>query len=509
MLRHRLLHRKCTGTLKIRLVKCTLIHCQSSSAYSVFIFSGQTILGSLTSMPSDRQHVLVLGLGLSGFAAAGLALHTGHSVTVLDENELSADSEKTEALKARGVNLLFGWNTDSWSGPADLCVISPGIPPTSVLGRVAANLDCPVISELEFGYRHTTCPILAITGTNGKTTTTELVTHCLRQARYRVASAGNIGAPLCDVVRRRGDFDFLAVEVSSFQLERVDTFAPLAAAILNLSPDHLDRHPCPEDYYAIKAAIFRRIPRAENVVLRADITQVPAIRQALAKKPGRPILFSSEAGTEADFLVDRTGLLAMRTADGRTEPLIHRDDLRLRGRHNMENALAAIALCHCAGVPVQELIAGLRSFAPSAHRLELVSAKAGVQFINDSKATNPDAMARAILAVAEENRGQILLIAGGLDKGLTFEQVKPLLAEHVKAVFLIGKCREALARQWGDVVSCKMFASMASAVEAAVESAESGDTVLLSPGCASFDMFRDYAERGRIFSELVKRSVGE
>ncbi len=457
---------------------------------------------------SVPSHVLVLGLGVSGLAAAELALALGAEVTVLDAADSPALRQRAESLRPKNGTVQLAWDKPAWDGSApDLAVISPGIPPESILGKLAASLTCPVISELEFGFRHTACPILAITGTNGKTTSTELLTACLQGAGRRALFAGNIGVPLCEAARRSAELDFLVVEVSSFQLESCETFAPLAAAILNLTPDHLDRYAGMSPYAAAKARLFRHLPRAGQVVLRPDVLEFPEVRAALPEDGSTPVLFSLEDRPDAHYFLRADGHLCRRDRTGGTTALLHRDELRLKGGHNLENVLAVIALAELAGVPFAAFRDALGAFAPSPHRLELVTERNGVRFINDSKATNPDAVIRAIEAVQAGASGKVLLIAGGLDKGLEFHSLRPWLARHVKQVGLIGKCRESLAQQWRDIVYCKIFSSMAEAVDDAIIHAAPGDTVLLSPGCASMDMFANYAERGQVFCNAVTRRM--
>ncbi len=455
------------------------------------------------------QHILVLGLGVSGVAAAELALQLRARVTVLDAASGARQQERAESLRNRSVDVRLGWNQDAWSGdPPTLAVLSPGIPPGSVLGRLAAGLACPVAGELEFGFRHVACPVLAITGTNGKTTTTELLAACLKQAGKRVMAAGNIGVPLCEAARKSGQLDFLVVEVSSFQLETCERFAPLAAAVLNITPDHLDRYETGmAGYAAAKARLFRNMPDAGKIVLRGDVAVMPEIRTALPAA-GTPVLFSSTDDLWSAYFLAADGMLCRR-AGGQASPIIHRDRLRLKGLHNVENALAVIALAELAGVPASALVPGLESFAPSPHRLELVAAANGVRYINDSKATNPDAVVRALETVAPPPPGRILLIAGGLDKGMDFSLLTRALPLHVREIFLIGKSRESLANLWRGMVYCQQFSSLEAAVDVAVEHAAPGDVVLLSPGCASMDMFANYAERGDSFRRAVKRRVGE
>ena len=456
----------------------------------------------------QSQSVLILGLGVSGAAAAELALADGAAVTVLDVASNPRLEERAALLRSRGADVRLEWNLPHWAARVELAVISPGIPPESVLGRLAAALPCPVLSELEYGFRHTACPVLAITGTNGKTTTTELLTACLNHAGKRALAAGNIGTPLCEAARKSAALDFLVVEVSSFQLEQCAGFAPLAATILNITPDHLDRYAGMSGYAQAKTRLFAHMSRAGQIVLRADLPAWPEVAAALPRDGSAPVTFTADGSETATYFLRADGFLCRR--DGATvQPLLHQDRLRLIGRHNVENVLAATALAAGAGVPFAAIADALTAFAPSPHRIELVAVHRGVKFVNDSKGTNPDAVCQAIRAVAPPPPGKILLIAGGLDKGLEFSLVKPLLAKHVKQVFLIGKCRKELANQWKDTVYCQEFSSLEAAFDGASELAGSGDVVLLSPGCASMDMFENYAARGRSFCELVKRRTGE
>ena len=465
-------------------------------------------------MTETAPPTLILGLGISGLAAAQLAAAQlaaaqGGAVVVLDAGDSSVLRERAGTLRAGGVDVRLGWTAEQWSGAAPaVAVISPGIAPGSVLGRLAAGLGCPVISELEFGFRHCACPVLAISGTNGKTTTTELLEHCLRSAGKRVLAAGNIGVALCEAARRSRELDWLAVEVSSFQLESADRFAPAAAALLNITPDHLDRYGSMSRYAAAKGLLFRNLRRADRAVLRRDLLDWPEIRAALPRDGSRPVLFSGDDAGEADWFLRADGQLCRRRPDGGAVPLLSRRDLQLKGVHNLENVLAVCALCELAGVPFAAIRPGLESFQPSPHRLQWVGVDAnGIAYINDSKATNPDSLIRALETVRGEITGQVLLVAGGLDKNMDFSSVPPHLARHVRGVCLIGSCRERLAKEWNAVVYCEECESLAAAVDAAAGMARPGDAVLLSPACASMDMFVNYADRGNRFCELVKRRL--
>ena len=459
-------------------------------------------------MDIPAWHILIIGLGRSGQAAAELAAAQRAAVTVLDSGSGPELEKRAQDLRGRGINVFTGFGQESWTGPVDLAVISPGISHNSSLGRLAAKLPCPVISELEYGYLHCACPIIAITGTNGKTTTTELVTHCLKQAGFRVMASGNIGKPLVKAARESAGLDFMVVEASSFQLERCPSFAPLAATCLNVTPDHLDRHGTMAEYFRVKMSLFQHQRRPKHIVVRRDIQADPLFRECLGDKADGVAVFTAANDPTTDFFFDGQWL-CHRDADGTVHRFLERAKFRLLGHHNVENALVAAALCRAVGVAPEAIAAGMASFLPSPHRLEVVAFKKQVLYVNDSKATNLDAAEQAIRSVADAVPGKILLIAGGLDKGIEFSPLIPVLKDHVKAVFLIGKCRETLAALWGQTVPCRIFASLEAAAEAAMEMAQAGDAVLLAPGCASMDMFRDYAERGEVFTNHIRRRLGE
>ena len=459
---------------------------------------------------AESSTLLILGLGRSGLAAAELSLSRGHSTTVLDSADSPSLRRGAVSLRAKGAAVHLGWSGLCPPAPADLVVVSPGIAADSPLGRLADSLGCPVISELEYGFRHCACPILAITGTNGKTTTTQAVTHCLTHCGLHVISAGNIGLPLSAVAEGSAELDFAVVEVSSFQLERIDAFEPAAVAFLNLTPDHYDRYAGPEQYLNAKLRVLRNMRRADRVVLRWDLAANSAVRTALPSAGGVPVRFRSDGQSDAEWFVSGDGTtLCRRDTTGAVEPIVNVSCLHLAGRHNFENALATLALCELAGVPVRDAARALVGFMPGRHRLEEVAHRDGVRYINDSKSTNPDSLHRAVEALSTSGgRRNILLIAGGLDKGLDHAELKPVLAGNARRIFLVGTCRKRLANLWSDVVSCKEFASLAAAVDAAIAAARPGDVVLLSPGCSSQDMFSDYAERGNVFCEHVKRRIG-
>ncbi len=459
-----------------------------------------------------QRNILILGLGDSGLAASELALFHGATVTALDGDTSDGLLERASRLTNRGVHVMLDYCTTSWQQRVDLAVISPGISPESELGLLAAALPCPVISELEFAFRFCSCPILAVTGTNGKTTTVELTVHCLKGAGLKVMAAGNIGTPLSEAARKSAGLDFIVAEVSSFQLERIEQFTPIAAALLNISSDHLDRYPDEAAYLATKLRLFANMTSNERIILNRKLLDREEIRKALPTGGHGPITFDVNGdGGGANYFLAEDGMICQKIGD-QVEPVVARSDLKLTGDHNVENVCAALALCHLAGVDMKTSARLVKRFAPNAHRLELVTVHGGVKYINDSKATNPDALIQALRtcqANGPRRNGKIVLIAGGKDKRMDFSPVKPYLAQWVRAVVLIGETKEQLATLWGDDVPCMKFTSMAACVDAAIDLAQTGDTVLLSPGCASQDMFTNYADRGNTFSQEVKRRLGE
>lgn len=448
-------------------------------------------------------HILVLGAGVSGRAAARLARQDGHAVVAVDTGDVAR--EIVNELSGLGIRVISKWKGVDWPHDPSLVIKSPGIPSDSVLGRLTADLSCPVLGELEYGFQHCRAPLLAVTGTNGKTTTVECLTHCLRKAGRRAVAAGNIGLPLSDPDVCLGDWEFIVAEVSSFQLEQIDTFAPQAGALLNLTPDHLDRHGDFDTYCRVKCRLLKAVAEAGKRIVRHDLLEAPPVRKALGEEYAAVTSFSSLPGDAGTFGVDAAGEFLVQRAETTETSIVALKDLRVQGRHNVENVLAACALADAAGVSVKEMVPGLKTFETGLHRLQKVGVYGGVTFINDSKATNPDALIRALEAVGAGRRKRVLLIAGGLDKGVDFTHVKDVAASFCKCIFLIGNCRERLANQWGDVVSCEVCDSMASAVASAVKKSVPDDVVLLSPGCASMDMFLNYAERGLIFSDQVRR----
>jgi len=437
--------------------------------------------------------VLVVGLGASGEAAARFLLGRGARVAATD----SADTERLRTLKAElvhaGARVELGGHTDSFLNGVELVVLSPGVPPSVLPVRLADERGIPVISELELAFRHCAARIAAITGTNGKTTVTRLVRTVLEAGGIECAVAGNIGEPFIEQIDAVGTNGVLALEVSSFQLERIDLFRPDVGVLLNVAPDHMDRYASLDEYARAKMRLFENQVGADVAVLHESVVEMGLRPRRIADEPHLVVYGESET---CDLrLVGDTVIGRRPKRRYRLSGVWH-----LLGRHNLHNAMAAIAVAECFGVDDAAILDGLRRFRGLPHRLEFVAQHTGVHYVNDSKATNVDAVAKALDAISSS----VVLIAGGLDKNLDFEPLRPAVRSSVKMLVLIGEAAQKLERVFGADVHCVRAGSIEEAVELGRNAAQPGDTVLLSPGCASFDMFRDYAERGDRFKECVK-----
>ncbi len=433
---------------------------------------------------TDRK-VAVLGAGLSGTAAAHLLKDEGAAVTVLDSAEERTILKTTiEGMRARGIEVICGPAAESHSAHYELVVLSPGIDPASPLAQNFAARKIEMIGELELGWRSCGLPVIAITGTNGKTTTTELLAQMLNACGQRTIACGNIGKPLSEVAREGRDLDLLTVEVSSFQLETITTFRPSISVWLNFAPDHLDRYRSLGDYRAAKLRIFDYQTAADVAVINAA--------ESLPPLKARPITFSAYED-HADFRLAE-GAVVYRGA-----PVLRLSETKLRGSHNIENLMATLAVGLTRGLSFEEMVPPLCGYEPRPHRLEFVRSLGGVDYVNDSKATNLHAVEKALHAQSKP----IVLIAGGKDKGFAYDTLKPLVSQKVRATVLIGEMAERICRDWSDAVKCEIAISIADAVERARAIAQPGEVVLFSPGTSSFDMFKSYADRGDQFRALV------
>ncbi|MBI4660927.1 MAG: UDP-N-acetylmuramoyl-L-alanine--D-glutamate ligase [Verrucomicrobia bacterium] len=448
-----------------------------------------------------NKRVLVIGLGLSGRAACRLLRRRGASVTAIDSGETDALRQEGGELRALGADVLLGADRAP-SGAFDLAVVSPGVPAQSNAMREVARRNIPVIGELELGYQQAFCLNVAISGTNGKTTTTELVERLLRHCHRKTIAAGNIGRPLCDLVEQTRELDFLTLEVSSFQLETIRFFRPAVAVLLNITPDHLDRYASLADYALAKARLFENQQPFDWAIVQSEA--LAHLRSLGTTVPSKVVTFSAN-NRRADLYLDR-GLLISRMEDW-AGPLLDMEDCQLRGPHNAENLMAALAVGRVLRLPLEEMKEALKTYSPAPHRCELVAQMNGVCFVNDSKATNLDALQKALLAMPASRTGEpnILLIAGGKDKGLQYHDIGPLLAQRVKHAYLLGETQQKIRAAWSLFTPCTPVDSLLEAVSKAFECAISGDVVLLSPACSSFDMFQSYAHRGEVFRQAVER----
>ena len=448
----------------------------------------------------ENKRVLVIGLGASGGAASTLLRTLGARVVAIDDADTEALRRDASQLRAEGTEVLLGAGRAP-AGEFDLVVVSPGVPPQHPILTEMVRRGVPVIGEFELGYQHALCLNIAITGTNGKTTTTELIERLLKRNQTKTIAAGNIGRPISAVVDQTAELDFLTLEVSSFQLETIQFFRPVIAVLLNLTPDHLDRYPGMEEYIRAKARIFMNQQPFDWAIIQSEaLAQMKALGVEI---PSKIITFSAN-DTGADLYLDR-GLLISRV-EGWAGPLLDIDHTRLRGPHNAENLMAALAVGRVLRVGLSGMVESLKTYEPAAHRCEVVAEVDGVTYINDSKATNLDAVQKALLSVPQpaDNHPNIWLIAGGRDKGFGYHDIGPLLARRVKGAFLIGETREKIRGAWSLFTPCTLMDSLVEAVEEAAHRAAPGDVVLLSPACSSFDQFRDYKHRGEVFRQAVK-----
>ena len=436
-------------------------------------------------MRYKNKNVAVLGAGLSGTAAALLLVREGAQVTVLDSAQEKKLLKPTiENLRANNVRVMCGPEIERDSSAYDFVVLSPGIDPDSPLAQIFSSRKIETIGELELGWRSCERPVIAITGTNGKTTTTELIAQMLNACGQRTIACGNIGKPLSDIVQRQENYDVLTVEVSSFQLETIRTFRPSISVWLNFAPDHLDRYLTVAEYREAKLRIF------ENQT-SDDVAVVNALER-LPKIAARSVTFSAYED-EADFRLEGGAIVYG------NEAVLRLADTKLRGSHNIENLMATLAVGIARGLTFAEMARPLSQYEPQPHRCEFVREVGGATYINDSKATNLDAVEKALLAQSKP----VILIAGGKDKGFTFDPLLKLVREKVRATILIGEMAQSIARDWGGTVPTEIADSLAAAVERARTLAKPGEIVLFSPGTSSFDMFKSYADRGDQFRALV------
>lgn len=450
-------------------------------------------------MDLTGKKVIVVGAGISGFAAAKLAKKLGATVIMSDANENVDQKHDLKPLRDAGVEIVLGKQTEALFKDADLVIISPAVPRhIPIFEKVGQSV--PIISEVEFAYKLAKAPIFAVTGTNGKTTTTMLLGELMKTiyGKNNVGVGGNIGTPLCEECYRIGEDGCIVAEISSYQMEASSEFTTKGAAILNVTPDHLARHKTMDVYQAEKEKVFAHHTKDDFLVLNYDDERT----RSMAQRAKSTICFfsSSQELEEGAFVKD--GQLVIRW-HGMLHVICRVDEMQIKGAHNIENALAAVSLAFLAGGDTVKMAQVLKDFAPVEHRIEPVRTLDGVTYYNDSKATNPEAANKAIGTFEH-----IILIAGGDDKKTPLDEFYALVNEHVDKLILVGDATarfeaEALKHKYPAVNIYKAGYSMEKAVELAHDMAKAPQVVLLSPACASFDMYDGYEARGRDFKRIV------
>jgi UDP-N-acetylmuramoylalanine--D-glutamate ligase len=443
----------------------------------------------------SKTNALVVGLGATGVAVARFLQERGAQVTVSEVRDEAAVLPALTTLRERGIAVETGGHRLSSFLAADLIVVSPGVVLESPPLRAAAEKGAEIISEIELAYRFIRKPIIAVTGTNGKTTTVKLMAEIFRCAGIEAFLGGNVGNPLIEYVLHGHRAEFIIAEISSFQLEGIKSFRPFISVLLNLQQDHLDRYDSYAAYIAAKARIFANQQKGDYALLNADDPDVQKLSPAIRATP----LCFSAARPVAAGIYHRDGCFHYRV--GEAQATFAADRLRLRGTHNLHNIMAAVAvstLCGCARDAVQHTI---EQFATLHHRLEFVLEHKGIRFYNDSKATNVGSVVSAL----ESMSSPLILIAGGKDKGGEYDPLIPLLKEKVKALVLIGEARQKMGEALKSSTTIILADSLEDAFRRSVGEAVPGDTILLSPACSSFDMFANYEQRGDTFSDLVRR----
>ncbi len=447
-------------------------------------------------MDLKNKRVLVVGLGKSGLSAAMFLRAQGARVTVSDTRSAVALAKEIPALLEAGIMVESGGHGLLTFRRQDLIVVSPGVPMDTPEVKQVIAFGLPVIGELELASRYLQGRVVAITGSNGKTTTTTLVGKIFSDAGVSTLVGGNIGLPVIDLVGKSTTESVSVLEVSSFQLETVEEFHPWLAVILNITPDHLDRHGSFESYAAAKERIFARQDANDFLVLNGDdrVAQMSAGRA----KSGVFWFSVTKAVRRGAFVRDGV-IVWVEKEGGVTEPVMPVSEIPLKGAHNIENVLAAVCTARLAKISAESVRASVASFRAVEHRLELVRKLNEVEYYNDSKATNVDAAMKAVASFA----GGVHLILGGKDKDSDYTAMAELLKERVKVVYTVGSAAEKIEHQLHGVVKMVSAQTIEAAVAEAAKAAVPGDVVLLSPACSSFDQFENYEHRGRVFRQSV------
>jgi UDP-N-acetylmuramoylalanine--D-glutamate ligase len=452
----------------------------------------QTISDIEPHRPVSAQgtRITVVGMGKSGMAAAQLLAREGAHVRVLDDQKAQPPSLVQDPEGGASIQLRCGpWKDEDFLA-SDQVVVSPGVPLSKLPLQQLRERNISVIGEMELASARLSAPILAITGTNGKSTTTTLLGEMLRSAGWQVFVGGNLGTPLCEAVGAH--WDFIVAEVSSFQLETIRHFRPRIAALLNITPDHLDRYPDMAAYQQAKWRLFENQTARDHAILNADDPQSGPPMRA-----GRTALFSRKQIPERGIYLRHGEIYS--NLWGKEEAVFKVDRLKLRGVHQVENVMAAVAMALLCSAPVAGVRHVLAEFRGLPHRMEFVRTVRGAQYINDSKGTNVGAVLKSL----EGMTAPVILIAGGKEKGCDFGPLRAPIQKKVKRLILIGEAAEKMAHTFSDATAIERADSIEMAVQKAAAFAAPGDVVLLAPACASFDMFRDYQDRGDRFRQAV------
>jgi len=448
-------------------------------------------------MEVKGKKVLVVGLGKSGLAAALFLRHRGAQVTVSDLRSAEQLAKEIPALIEEGIMVEAGGHGLLTFRRQDLIVVSPGVPlDTPELAQVR-HFGLPVIGELELAARFLKGKMLAVTGSNGKTTTTTLLGEILEAGGLATLVGGNIGVPVVSLSDQSTDESWSVLEVSSFQLESTFEFHPAIAVILNITPDHLDRHGSFANYAAAKERIFARQTAEDSLVLNADNTQAA---KSAVRSAAHVYWFSVEHPVSMGAWLEQGWVVYRSAVDAAPEKVMPSRAIPLKGAHNIENVLAAVVAARLAGVSAEVIRRAVESFQAVEHRLEYVATRSGVEFYNDSKATNVDATAKAIAAFS----GGVHLILGGKDKNSDYRDLAELLRERVSAVYTIGAAAGKIESHLRGVVAIHSCETLEKAIPVAAAAARPGEVVLLAPACSSFDQFENFEHRGRVFKKIVK-----
>jgi UDP-N-acetylmuramoylalanine--D-glutamate ligase len=442
-------------------------------------------------MELTGKHVFVIGMGRTGIECARFLVAQGATVTVSD---LRPESELEDAMKSLAglpIRYFFGSEDNGWLEGTDYVIPSPGVPAENPLLIGAKTTGIPVLSEIELACRFCRAPLVAVTGTNGKSTTTTLIGEMFKASGRKVFVGGNLGTPFIGAVA--SEWDWGVLEISSFQLEWVERFRPRIAVLLNVTEDHLDRYADFDDYRRAKQRIFEAQTESDFAVLNREDPRVWALSAGVK---ARVVSFGFSEVAEgvfaaADTIVWRAG------AGEESFPLAR---AKIHGVHNVENMMAAIVAAKLAGIPRESIQQTLETFPGLEHRLEFVGEKHGVRYYNDSKGTNVGAVVKSLAGFS----APVILLAGGVDKGGDYGPLEEGIKRTVRRLVLFGAAKEVIARALGHLAETVIVESLEAAVRDAAAAAQRGDVVLLSPACASFDQFRNYAERGKVFRSLVE-----